>query len=547
MPQPQNDTVSERRMLVVLVVCCMVIAILAPIFIFQPLRGRARPATVARTETRREVPITPARRVPPPKAKKVLESRLAGRWYPAGKNELAATIERYLGNVEAEPLDNVCGLVLPHAGYQYSGQTAAHGIKSIMGRKFARVIVIGPTHSVPMENVASVPDATHYATTMGELPLDLDFLDALLQHPVYQSIPQAHAREHSVQIEVPLLQQVLGEFQLVPIVVGELDLDTARTMARVLRGLIDDATLVVASSDFTHYGSRFAYTPFKDNVPENLKKLDMGAFERIAAKDAAGFLGYARKTGATICGRCPIAILLAMLGPEAKAHLLAYDTSGRMSDNFTSSVSYMAVAFTGTWPKGNPVAADDSQTPLTQEERDALLRLARRTLAYYLENRDVPTPERVDIEITPAMKQVAGGFVTLNKHGRLRGCIGEIFPSRPLYKVVMYHALDAALNDRRFPPVNTDELPDLEFEISVLTPPHPVASYTDIVLGKHGVVLRKGARQAVYLPQVAPEQGWGLEETLTHLSMKAGLDADAWRDGAAFTVFEATVFHEEKG
>jgi AmmeMemoRadiSam system protein A len=142
------------------------------------------------------------------------------------------------------------------------------------------------------------------------------------------------------------------------------------------------------------------------------------------------------------------------------------------------------------------------------------------------------------------MKEVMGAFVTLHRSGRLRGCIGEIFPRRELYKAVMDHAINAGVNDRRFSRVQAHELPELDFEISALSPPRAVDSYKDIVIGKHGIVVRKRGRQAVYLPQVAPEQGWNVEETLTHLSQKAGLPGDAWKSDCDFLVFEATVFGE---
>jgi AmmeMemoRadiSam system protein A len=186
-----------------------------------------------------------------------------------------------------------------------------------------------------------------------------------------------------------------------------------------------------------------------------------------------------------------------------------------------------------------------SKTELGDEDKRLLLKLARATLASYLTHHEMPEPETLDVEITSAMKTVMGGFVTLTKGGDLRGCIGEIEPRRPLFRVVMDHAVDAAINDPRFPPVGADELASLRIEISVLTPPHPVASYRDIVIGKHGMTIEKGFRQAVFLPQVAPEQGWDLEETLTHLATKAGLPADAWKEGASFQVFEAVVFHED--
>jgi hypothetical protein len=352
-----------------------------------------------------------------------------------------------------------------------------------------------------------------------------------------------------VQIELPLLQHVLGTFKFVPIVVGQLDLKTTRRMGRIISGLIDERTLVIASSDFTHYGLNYGYVPFVRDVPERIKKLDMDAWEHIRNKDLDGFFDYIDRTGATICGRHAIGLLLAMLPSDAEGHLLHYDTSGRISGDWSNSVSYLTVAFTGKWPKREPVKVDEQKQEridLSVDEKRKLLRLARATLKFALEHGRVPSVEELGIEVTPALEQIAGAFVTLHKHGRLRGCIGEIVPTRPLYKAVMAQAINAGLRDTRFAPVSLAELAEIDFEISVLTPPEPVSSYKEIIIGKHGIVLEKSGASAVYLPQVAAEQGWDLDTTLTNLSRKAGLPPDAWRSDCSFRVFEAIVFSEKE-
>jgi len=235
-----------------------------------------------------------------------------------------------------------------------------------------------------------------------------------------------------------------------------------------------------------------------------------------------------------------------MLPEDSEAHLLRYDTSGRVVGDFENSVSYVSLAFTGRW-KGEPMSTPASKEfTLNDEEKQALLKLARGTIEHYLEHGRPPAPEDLGIAITPGMQQVAGAFVTLHKRGELRGCIGEIVPRRPVYQAIIEQAVNAAVNDYRFNPVTAAEVAGLQIEISVLTPPQDVKSYRDIVIGKHGMILSKQGRSAVFLPQVAPEQGWGIEETLTHLSLKAGLPPDAWREGASYKVFEAVVFSEEK-
>jgi len=135
-------------------------------------------------------------------------------------------------------------------------------------------------------------------------------------------------------------------------------------------------------------------------------------------------------------------------------------------------------------------------------------------------------------------------FVTLKKNSQLRGCIGDIFPRQPLYKSVIINAINAGVNDRRFLPVTGTECNDITIEISALTVPEPIASPDDIRIGVDGVVLSKDGQSAVFLPQVAPEQGWDVKQMLTQLSLKAELPADAWKEGASFLVFQAVVFGE---
>jgi AmmeMemoRadiSam system protein B/AmmeMemoRadiSam system protein A len=490
-----------------------------------------------------EAMVSPEKSAEP--AKVVLRSPLAGTWYPADAEALRKQIEDLFEKASVKPIDNVIALILPHAGYQYSGPTAAMGLKSI-GRKYKRIVIIGPSHRVPMEEVLSISRATYYETPLGQVPLDVDFINELLKYTVFQNVPETDEYEHSVQIQVPLLQHCQAGFKLVPIVAGSCSKQTIDKAAGILSSLIDNETLVIASSDFVHYGPNYDYVPFKQDVPEQIKKLDMGAYEYIAKLDGQGFLDYRRKTGATICGYVPITILLSMLGKSTEAHLVNYATSGQQAGDYTNSVSYLSVAFTGTW-QARPEAQQQKKTPaLTEEDKKQLLLLARKTMVYALQNRRVPDASELGIEISDAMQPARAAFVTLKKNGMLRGCIGDIFPRQPLYKSVIINAINACVNDSRFLPVSQDELKDITIEISALTAPAPIASPDEIRIGIDGVVLNKNGHSAVFLPQVAPEQGWDVNEMLTHLSLKARLPADAWKEGASFLVFQAEVFGENE-
>ena len=484
----------------------------------------------------------------------VLRSPLAGQWYPADANALNKQIDGLFQKVRVDSVDNVIALILPHAGYQYSGQTAAMALKAVK-KEYKRIIIIGPTHRVPMEEMLSVPKVTHYQTPLGLVPTDTEFIDKLLQYPVFQDIQQANEYEHSVQIEIPLLQYKWKDFKIVPIVAGQCSMQTISEAASILNSLADRDTLVIASSDFVHYGPNYDYVPFTENVPEQIKNLDMGAYQYIAQMDSRGFLEYRNKTGATICGYVPIAILLSMLDKSSQAHLINYAASGQLTGDFSNSVSYLSIAFSGRWSNASPVQQKTDTSILTEEDKTQLLILARKAIVSFLEKRQMPDVSNVGI--SDRLKSPRAAFVTLNKimepappgprkNYQLRGCIGDIFPRQPLYKSVISNAVNAAVNDPRFYPVGKDELKDITIEISALTPPKPVGSVEDIRIGIDGVVLNKNGYSAVFLPQVAPEQNWSRDEMLEHLSQKAGLPADGWKQGASFLTFQAEVFGESE-
>lgn len=482
-----------------------------------------------------------------------MESTLAGAWYEADPERLRAELDGYLREARTEADPALFAVIVPHAGYAYSGPCAAAGMKALAARKnLRRVVVIGFSHRVGMPNRISVPGKeTHYRSPLGETPLDTAAIADLLRNPLFGDAPATRRGENSVEMQLPLLQAALEgrDWTLVPVTLGQLDDEARGQAAAALGGLLDGKTALVVSSDFTHYGPNFGYVPFRTNVEAQLRELDGGAIQKILAGDADGFAEYCEETGATICGQDSIGVLLRMLPAGFRARELAYDTSGRRTGDFGNSVSYAAIGFYGTGQPAQKAAAPAAAKPaaeLTPTDQKTLLAMARQAIQRALDGNRPDDPADLGVEPTPAMKRKMGGFVTLTIGGELRGCIGEIFPRRALADVVLDHALDAAFEDPRFPPLTAKELPKARIEISALTSPVPVASYRDIVIGKHGMVIELGGRSAVFLPQVAPEQGWDLATTLTYLARKAGLPGNAWQDPRAkFTVFEAVVFHEE--
>ena len=190
-------------------------------------------------------------------------------WYDADKQRLSAEIDRYVAEANTPPLESVQALVLPHAGYRYSGPVAAFGLKAVLGQEYTRVIVMGPSHRVYMQGCAHVSDMTHLATPLGEVPLDLEAAAALRMHPEFRVVRGVDESEHSVQIQVPLLQRALKDFRLVPIVVGNVDGETIKRMAAILQGILDDKTLVVAQR-FYPLRRDYGYVP-RGQYPVNLE------------------------------------------------------------------------------------------------------------------------------------------------------------------------------------------------------------------------------------------------------------------------------------
>ncbi|MBF0260697.1 MAG: AmmeMemoRadiSam system protein B [Magnetococcales bacterium] len=487
--------------------------------------------------------------------KRIRPAAVAGSWYPGEAAALRGDLEQAFSKLP--PPSEVAGapvraLLAPHAGYRFSGATAAAAFRMVAGKSFKRVVVLGPSHQGAFQGLA-LPEVTHYQTPLGEIPLDDEALKGLATSGIASRIPGVDAKEHAIEMQLPWLQQALQPgWKLVPLLVGGVDPALSRKAARALRPWLDEQTLLVVSGDFTHFGPAYDYLPFPvDGETEGkIRALDMGAWERVQARDAAGLYAHRTKTGITACAFGPLTILIHLMTPETVANLEAHATSGSLPEN-SNSVSYLAASFRDPAPLskgGDPVddAAPDVRE-LSGEELRLLHRLAVRTVRLAVEK----GVESIDVDrlldgvvLTESLKQPRGVFVTLNTmpEERLRGCIGHIEPLLPLYEAVIDNGVNAALRDRRFRPVTRTELAGLELEVSVLTPLRPIAAVEAFEVGKHGIVMSKAGRRAVFLPNVATEQGWSREETLTHLSLKAALPADGWKTDARFEVFTTQRF-----
>ena len=275
---------------------------------------------------------------------------VAGTWYLSGARELQEQVDGLLRTPRA-PKDTASlgvpsALISPHAGFVYSGAVAGQGFGRLRGSSPRRVLVMGPSHYASFQG-ACLPAAGAFRTPLGSVPLDRDTIDRIGRKPGFRIDDGPFGPEHCLEAEIPFLQRVLAAgWSLIPVLMG--GGSPSRSVGHVvdaLAPLVDSDTLVVVSSDFTHYGPGFGYVPFHELVPERIRQLDMGAVERILELDREGFGRYVAETGATICGRTAIDVLLGMLESGTRAELAAYDTSGRMTGDWSHSVSYASISF----------------------------------------------------------------------------------------------------------------------------------------------------------------------------------------------------------
>ena len=278
----------------------------------------------------------------------VLGPAVAGSWYPRDPQELAglvdALIERAVARAAAA--GPVTALIAPHAGLAYSGAVAASAFSGLTGRTVDRIVLIGPSHHFGFPGAAIPDEATAYRTPLGDAPIDREAIATLREAAGFRADDRMFEPEHALEAELPFLQRILDpSVPIVPVLLGgRATHEDARRAADALAPLLRASTLVVVSSDFTHFGPRFGYVPFSDDLPSRIRALDLGAVAAIEAGDDAGFARYVETTGATICGHRAIDVLLMLPCAAGGAKLLDYDTSGHMTGTWDHSVSYAAIA-----------------------------------------------------------------------------------------------------------------------------------------------------------------------------------------------------------
>lgn len=470
---------------------------------------------------------------PPAPPGRIRPAAVAGSWYPDDPEVLARMMDGMLAAVE--PVDGApLALIVPHAGYVYSGPVAAAGFRQLEEGEYDTAIIIAADHQAPLSHPISIWAEGGFETPLGVVPVNVELAQALIEaSPSISSDLAAHEYEHPIEIELPFLQRVCPTCTIVPILMGTDDDEAVQALSdALLSTLPGHRAVLIASSDLSHYPSQ-----------EDAVRLDSATLAAIETGDPNVLRATIAQTMARgvpnlvtcACGEAPIRVTMrvaAGLGADTITVLRYANSADSPYGDKKQAVGYGAVMF---WHYEPP--------DLTPQRQGELLALARTTLATWLEESAIPPYETQD----PVLSRRSGVFVTLkgrNSIAPLRGCIGHIRADLPLYQAVQEMAVAAATHDPRFPPLTVDELDQVTIEISILSPLRRVTDLSQIEVGIHGLMIFKEGRQGLLLPQVPVEEGWNRPDFLEGLCQKAGLPEGCWREGADLYAFTAIVFGE---
>ena len=472
----------------------------------------------------------------------------ANRFYTGDARELSEEVDSLLAlHRNDAKYNNVAAVIVPHAGYYFSGNVAASAYMAIDAKKqYKRIFLLGPSHHEWLDGASVNTEADYYATPLGNVKVDHEtavfltntnrtnntnnFSNTDGMDSVFRYRPEAHDREHCLEVQLPFLQRMFKEVPpIVPIVISTNDYDKLKRMSEVLEPYFTDENLFVISSDFSHYPS---YEDAYEVDAKTGKAVESGDVEEFIATINANARSGKRNLHTSACGEFAIITLMLMLDGQYEVKHLMYQNSGDIDNHDHSRVvGYHSFAI---------LRKDSTSFTLSDADKKALKELAYNSIRDSLDGKPIAQPALTS-DLSPLTSK-CGAFVSLHKHGHLRGCIGHFGEDYPLHEIVAEMARAAAFEDPRFMPVTRDELNDLDIEISVLTPMRRIQSLDEFELHRHGIYIKKGYRSGTFLPQVADEVNWTKEEFVGHCSQdKAGLGWDGWRDAELY-VYEAIVF-----
>ena len=458
---------------------------------------------------------------------------VAGRFYDANPTALKSQLAQFYAKAAPAKQQHVIAVIAPHAGYVFSGQIAADAYNQIDPEmQYKRVFVIASSHQMQCDG-ASVYTVGNYETPLGEIVVDTALCQKLInENSVFRFVPEAHSREHSLEVQLPFLQVHLKHnFLLVPVIIATQRVEDVKKIAAALQPYFTDENLFVISSDFSHYP---AYADAKKVDSETADAICSGNPESLVSVIQEHEKSGIKNLSTDICGWTSALTLMYLTQNKGFTyHKISYANSGDSPYGDTARVvGYHAIA----------VSRNKSGFSLSDDEKTALLIIARQTLVARLERNETFVPD--SSALGSNLFAQCGMFVSLHKNGDLRGCIGRFGSDIPLYKLAGEMALAAAFQDSRFNQLTREELSAIDIEISVLTPMVPIKDTSEIILGKHGIYIRSGRRSGTFLPQVATQTHWTKEEFLGHCSRdKAGLGWDGWKNAELF-IYEAIVFDE---
>lgn len=468
------------------------------------------------------------------------EPAVSGRFYPSDKKELSGFVSRALKSGTGKISGEITGLLVPHAGYEFSGRVAAAAYSAVED-DYDIVVLIGPSHRTYVKNAAIYPEG-FFKTPMGKVKVDEKITRKLIESgPLFSENRRAHSSEHSLEVQLPFLQSKLKKgFEIVPVLVNAANPARLREMARILvKALKGKKALLVASSDFSHYPPAAVAEMADKTMLAAIPSMDSDYLmrtEKALLEKRVGELNTAA------CGKSALGLLMEFCALEGCGDFRTIEYSHSFAENPAQSSSSSVVGYAaGVFLRGE---RDFSPFVLKPSERKEILNLARKAILSELEGKEIQT----GLSPNAAYNLPAAVFVTLEKDGNLRGCIGTTAPRLSLNDAVAVYAKAAAFSDSRFRPVKKDEMEEIKIEISILTPLRKAASAREIISGKHGVVVQAGGKSGLFLPQV-----WGkIEKKENFLSelcvQKAGLPPDCWKDGKTdLFIFSVYSFEEENG
>jgi AmmeMemoRadiSam system protein B/AmmeMemoRadiSam system protein A len=458
----------------------------------------------------------------------------ANRFYTGDARELSEEVDSFLALHKGTIYNNVAALIVPHAGYYFSGNVAASAYMTIPTNKpYKRIFLLGPSHHEWLDGASVNTEADYYATPLGNIKVDHETcIELTKKDSVFSYQAKAHDREHCLEVQLPFLQRRFEEVPpIVPIIISTNDFQKLKRMAEVLKSYFTDENLFVISSDFSHYPS---YEDACEVDAKTGKAIETGDVEQFIATIEANARSGKHNLATSACGEFPIITLMLMLDGQYDIKHLMYQNSGDIDNHDHSRVvGYHSFAF----------LRKEAGFTLTDADKKQLKEIALNSIKDSLDGK--PIAHRLaesSAGILPTLLRKCGAFVSLHKQGRLRGCIGHFGEDVPLHEIVAEMARAAAFEDPRFMPLRQEELADVDIEISVLTPMRRIYSLDEFQLHRHGIYIRQGRRSGTFLTQVADEVNWTKEEFVGHCSQdKAGLGWDGWRDAELY-VYEAIVF-----